>query len=72
MEQSTKHMDIQTVWLLALINITNTAMAHETAEYNAEWSLLETPSQLTEYNIIMVLVKKRTWPLNKCHLHSLT
>lgn len=31
-EQSTKHVDIHTIWLLALKNTTNTAMAHKTAE----------------------------------------
>lgn len=42
MERSTKQMDIHTIWLLALNNITNSAVAHKTVEYNAVWSLLET------------------------------
>lgn len=39
-EQSTKHMDARTAWLLALNNITSNAMKHKTIEYNPVWSLL--------------------------------
>lgn len=53
MEQSTKHVDIHTIWLLALNNITDTAMAHKSTGYDAVWSQFEnTPNH---FNLIQHL-----------------